>query len=81
MPDLSDLGRMLMVAGIALVAVGAVLAFLGRSPTPGTLFGWLGRLPGDVLIKRDHFTFYFPVATSIVISVVLSVLLYFVSRR
>lgn len=81
MPDLSDLGRMLMVAGIALVAVGAVLAFLGRSPTPGTLFGWLGRLPGDVLIKRDHFTFYFPLATSLVISVVLSVLLYFVSRR
>jgi hypothetical protein len=81
MPDLSDLGRMLMVAGVALLAVGALLAFLGRSPTPGSFFGWLGRLPGDVLIKRDHFTFYFPLVTSIVISVVLSLLLYFFSRR
>ncbi len=81
MPDLSDLGRMLMGAGIALLAIGALLAFLGRSPAPGSLLGWLGRLPGDVLIKREHFTFYFPLATSIVISVVLSLLLYFFSRR
>ncbi len=81
MPDFTDLSRMLMLAGVVLVVVGGVLALLDRWPTLGSAFGWLGKLPGDIVIKRDHFSLYFPLATSIVISVVVSVLLYILSKR
>jgi hypothetical protein len=81
MPDFTDLGRVLMLAGVVLVVVGGVLTLLDKWPTLGSAFGWLGKLPGDIVIKRDHFSLYFPLATSIVISVVVSVLLYILSRR
>jgi hypothetical protein len=61
------LGALIAVAGIALV-------LLGRTNLP------LGRLPGDIVYRGKHTTFYFPLATSILLSVVLSVLLYVVSR-
>ena len=61
------LGRMLMIAGGVLVVVGALLSLGGRVP-------WLGRLPGDIVIERENFRFYFPIATSIVISIILSLL-------
>lgn len=64
---MGDLGRMLMVAGGVLLLVGALLALGPRVP-------WLGRLPGDIVIEREHFRFYFPIATSIIVSVILSLL-------
>ena len=64
---MGELGRMLMILGGVLLAVGALLTVGGRLP-------WLGRLPGDIVIEREHFRFYFPLATSIVISVILSLL-------
>jgi hypothetical protein len=64
---MGDLGRTLMFLGGALVVVGALLSLGGRIP-------WLGRLPGDIVIERENFRFYFPLATSILISIVLSLL-------
>ena len=64
---------MLMLVGGALLLLGALLSFGGRVP-------WLGRLPGDIVIERDNFRFYFPITTSIVISVILSLLAAVVRR-
>jgi hypothetical protein len=60
-------GRMLMIVGAALLLLGALFSFGARIP-------WLGRLPGDIVIERDNFRFYFPITTSIVISIILSLL-------
>ena len=60
-------GRMLMIVGGALLLLGAVLSFGPRVP-------WLGRLPGDIVVERDNFRFYFPITTSILISIILSLL-------
>jgi hypothetical protein len=93
MEDWSWLGKVLILAGVVLACLGGFLTLLGRWPALGEgvgtlfgqlfggLFGWLGKLPGDILIKRDHVTFYFPLATSLLISLVVSLLLYFLSRR
>lgn len=62
---MTGLGRMLIVAGLVIAAVGALLLLSGKIP-------WLGRLPGDILVKREKFTFYFPLATSLLISLILS---------
>ena len=63
MPEgLQHLGKVLIVTGAVLALIGAVLLLSGRIP-------WLGKLPGDILIARKNFTFYFPLATSIVISI------------
>lgn len=69
-----DLGRFLIVLGLVVVLVGALLLVLPRIP-------WLGRLPGDIVVQRERFTFYFPLATSIVVSIVLTVLLNLFWRR
>jgi hypothetical protein len=58
---------MLMIVGGALLLLGALLSFGPRIP-------WLGRLPGDIVIERDNVRFYFPVTTSILLSVLLSLL-------
>lgn len=71
---MSEVGRILAILGIALVVIGGVVMLLGRAGLP------LGRLPGDILYKGKNTTFYFPLATSILISVVLSLLLYLVGR-
>lgn len=57
--------------------VGAILWLAGRLPGLGPL----GRLPGDIIIKRDNFTFYFPLATSVLVSIVLSLLAWLIFRR
>lgn len=68
-----ELGKTLILFGGVLIVIGALLAFGGKAP-------WLGRLPGDLVIQRENFTFYFPIVTSIVISVVLSLLFMFFRR-
>ncbi len=70
---LTDLGKTLILFGIVLGAVGALLVAAGRIP-------WLGRLPGDVVIRREHFTFVFPLASCLVVSAVLSLVLYLLRR-
>ena len=69
-----EMGRILVVLGTALVVIGGVIMLLGRSGLP------IGRLPGDILYRGKNTTFYFPLATSILISVVLSIILYVISR-
>jgi hypothetical protein len=61
-------GRVLMIAGALLFVVGLVLSLGPRVP-------WLGRLPGDIVYRRGSFTFYFPLATSILLSLLLTLLL------
>lgn len=67
-------GKTLIIIGIAIVVIGFFVAYGPRIP-------YLGKLPGDIHIKRDNFTFYFPLGTSIIISVVVSLVLYFFTRR
>jgi len=72
--DLMELGKLLVFLGVALVGAGVVVMLLGRMNFP------LGRMPGDFVYRGKHTTVYFPLATSVVVSVVLSILLYVVSR-
>ena len=60
--------------GKLLVVIGAVIVLLGLALWSGVGAGWLGRLPGDIRIERQHSTFYFPIVTCIVLSIVLSLL-------
>jgi hypothetical protein len=71
-----EIGRTLIALGILLVVAGGIVVLLGRTGVP---FG-LGRLPGDILIKRDGFTFYMPITTSIVVSVLLTAILWLLRR-
>ena len=65
-------GKILMMIGGVLFAVGALLAL--------NLIPWLGRLPGDIIWKKDNFSFYFPLVTCLVISLILTVILRFFKR-
>jgi hypothetical protein len=71
---LSGVGKLLIVLGGLLIIIGAVMVLAGKIPG-------FGRLPGDIYIERRNFTFVFPLATSILISVILSLVLYLFSRR
>ena len=71
---MTDLGKILVLLGGLAVVVGLVLMLVGKTNLP------LGRLPGDILYRGKNTTFYFPLTTSILLSVLLSVLLYLVSR-
>jgi Protein of unknown function (DUF2905) len=71
---MGDLGKLLISVGALLILGGVVLVLLGRMHLP------LGKLPGDIIYRGKNTTFYFPLATSILLSVVLSLLLYIVSR-
>lgn len=68
MPDLTGIGKLLLVAGTLLILVGGVLAFFGK------VFP-LGRLPGDIFVQKENFSFYFPIVTCIVVSIILSIIL------
>ncbi len=71
---LDALGKLLIGIGLLLVVVGSVLVLGGRVP-------WFGRLPGDIYVERGNWSFYFPLTTSLLISVVLSLLVWLISRR
>jgi uncharacterized protein YybS (DUF2232 family) len=69
----NDLGKYLVLAGLLVAAVGVVLwSGFGRT--------WLGRLPGDIHYSRGHFTFYFPVVTCLLISAILTLLLWLLRK-
>ena len=61
-------GRFLIVTGLIITVIGLVLLFADKIP-------WIGRLPGDILIKKGKWTFYFPIATSILLSILITLLL------
>ena len=71
---IQHLGRFLIITGIVITVLGALLFLSGKIP-------WLGRLPGDIMIQRKNFTFYFPLATSILLSIVISLILWLFGRK
>ena len=72
--EISGLGKILIGLGLVLVVIGVLFTLQGKVP-------WIGRLPGDIYIKKENFTFYFPLATSVLLSIVLSLILIFIGRR
>lgn len=76
MPDWTSFGKLLIALGIGIVVLGLVCVIIDRVPGLGSVFSWFGRLPGDISIKRDNFSLYVPIATSILLSIVLSLLFY-----
>ena len=72
--DLSGVGKLIMIAGLLLALFGLFLWLGGKIP-------FLGRLPGDILIKKGNFSFYFPIVTCILLSIILSILLALFQRK
>lgn len=70
---MNEIGRTIIIAGFLLVVVGIVMSFFENQTQ-------IPKLPGDIYIKRDNVTFYFPLATSLLVSAILSLLLYFFRR-
>lgn len=68
-----SLGKTLIFLGLILVVIGVILSLAPKIP-------WLGHLPGDISVERENFSFYFPLATCILISIILSLVLYFFRR-
>jgi len=71
---LDDLGKVLIGFGLLIVLLGVVLLVAGRVP-------WLGRLPGDIYVRRGQWAFYFPLATSLVVSALLTLVFWILNRR
>lgn len=74
MNSLADLGKIILIIGLFMVVTGGILMLAGKIPG-------LGRLPGDIFVQKGNFTFYFPVVTMIIVSVVLTLLLNFFFRK
>ncbi len=74
LPGMDSLGKMLILSGLVLALLGGLLLLAGKIP-------FLGRLPGDIVIRRESWSFYFPLTTGIVISILLTLLLSLFSRR
>jgi hypothetical protein len=71
-----EAGKIIIILGAILILVGAIL-LLGWG---GAAFGWLGRLPGDIRIEKDNTRIYIPIATSIVLSIILSLAMWIIAR-
>ncbi len=70
---MGDLGKLLVLFGVILIAVGVLLIVAGKLP-------WLGRLPGDIYYRGEHVTVFFPIVTCLLVSVVITLLLYLFRR-
>jgi len=71
---LEQIGKLILLTGVFIAVVGLLLILADKIP-------FIGKLPGDILIRRKNFTFYFPLGTSILLSIILSLVLYFLGRR
>jgi hypothetical protein len=71
---IQHIGRALLLAGLILAAIGVLLLAAGR-------ISWFGRLPGDIIIQKKNFTLYFPLATSILVSILLTLVFWLLGRR
>jgi len=71
--EMHGIGKVLVIAGALMFLLGIILMFSDKIP-------FLGRLPGDITIKKENFTLYIPVATSIILSIVLSLIFYLISK-
>jgi hypothetical protein len=68
------IGKFLIILGVIVIAIGGLLLLAGKLP-------WVGRLPGDIIIQKRNVTFYFPLATSILLSLLLTLIFYLLRRR
>lgn len=66
-------GKALMIMGLVIAAFGAAIILAGKTP-------WLGRLPGDIYIKKENFSFFFPLTTCIILSLILSFILWLIRK-
>ena len=70
---MGEIAKIVILIGAVLVVIGLVILFLARAP-------YWGKLPGDILINKEHFMFSFPLATSIIISIIISLVLYLINK-
>ncbi len=73
---IQDIGKFLVILGVVIAIFGGPLLLFRNSGIP-----FLGKLPGDIFIQKKNFTFYFPVVTSIILSIILSLIFYFFSKK
>ncbi len=76
MAEWGSLGKVFIGIGLCVALVGVLLLIADRVPGVGHLFGWFGKLPGDISIRRDNFSFSFPLATSLILSIIFSLVFY-----
>ncbi|MEK7363201.1 MAG: DUF2905 domain-containing protein [candidate division NC10 bacterium] len=78
MPELGGVGKLLIGFGVVMIILGGIFLLLGNlsGKVP-----WIGRLPGDIYIQRGNWSFYFPLATSILLSVILTLIFSLFTRR
>ena len=74
MNEIQHIGKIFILLGVIIIAAGALLLLSGKLP-------WIGRLPGDILIQKKNFTFYFPLATGILASILLTLIFWLFGRR
>ena len=79
MTEWGILGKVFIGVGLCVALVGLLMLIADRVPGVGNLLGWFGKLPGDFSIRRDNFSFSFPLATSLLLSVILSMVLYLIT--
>ncbi|AEA33741.1 DUF2905 domain-containing protein [Hippea maritima] len=72
---MSGFGKIFLILGVIFIIVGVLFSYL-----PNITKIPFGRLPGDIVIKKDNFTFYFPLASSIILSIILTVIFYFLGK-
>ncbi|MER3446488.1 MAG: DUF2905 domain-containing protein [Candidatus Dadabacteria bacterium] len=72
--EIQHIGKLIIILGIFLVVIGVLIVLAPKIP-------YIGRLPGDIYINRDGFTIYFPIVSSILISIILTLILNFIFRK
>ncbi len=73
---IQHIAKLLIIVGIAIAAAGVLLLLFRNTGIP-----FLGKLPGDIFIQKKSYTFYFPIATSIILSIILTLIFYFIGRK
>lgn len=74
MQGFQPLGKILIIIGLFIIILGILFLFVGRIP-------WIGRLPGDIVIERKNINIYIPITTSIILSILLTIIFWFLSKR
>jgi hypothetical protein len=72
--EIQHIGKVFIILGVIIIAIGGLLLLSGKLP-------WIGRLPGDILVQKKNFTFYFPLATSILLSLLLTLIFWLLGKR
>ena len=79
MAEWGSLGKVFIGVGLCVLLVGLMMLIADRVPGIGNLLGWFGKVPGDISIRRDNFSFSFPLTTSLLLSVILSLVVYVIT--